>query len=108
MRGERQAASFLRAKGLRLVECNYHCRFGEVDLIMRDDEQWVFVEVRSRTSSRFMHPLQSIGPAKQRRLWLTAQFYLQRLPQGQFSEARMDVVTVLGGRCEWIPNAFTC
>jgi putative endonuclease len=103
---ERQAARYLKRRGLKWVTSNYHSRFGEIDLVCKDGDQWVFVEVRSRSSSCFMQPVESINPAKQRRLRLTAEAYLQRLPGGSQASGRFDVVSVVAGRCQWIKNAF--
>lgn len=103
---ERQAARYLKRQGLTWVASNFRSRFGEIDLIFRDGEQWVFVEVRSRSRDSFMQPEESIHRSKQRRLWLTAQSYLQQLPQGQLACARFDVVSIVARKCHWIKNAF--
>jgi putative endonuclease len=102
---ERQAARYLKRQGLKWVQSNYRSRLGEIDLIFKEGSQWVFVEVRSRRSSLFMQPEESINKAKQRRLWLTGQTYLQQLPDSQAS-ARFDIVSVLEGECHWVKNAF--
>lgn len=103
---ERRAARYLKAQGLSLVEYNYSSRFGEIDIVLKDQEQWIFVEVRSRAQANFMRPEESISLPKQRRLWLTGQAYLQQLPNGSHASARFDVVAVLAGECQWIQNAF--
>ena len=103
---ERQAGRYLKKQGLRLLQYNYASRFGEIDIVLKDQEQWVFVEVRSRSSNRFMRPEESINRAKQRRLWLTGQCYLQQLNDQEMASARFDVVTVLAGQCSWIKNAI--
>ena len=103
---ERKAGRYLKKQGLRLVEYNFSSRFGEIDIILKEQQQWVFVEVRSRTRKAFMRPEESIDRAKQRRLWLTGQAYLQQLQDGEWVSARFDVVTVLAGDCSWIRNAF--
>lgn len=104
---ERAAGRYLKKQGLRLVQYNFMSRFGEIDIVMKDQVQWVFVEVRSLLSGHFMHPIESIDRRKQRRLWLTGQAYLQRLPAGDQAFARFDVVTILSGKCHWIANAFS-
>lgn len=104
-RAELRALSYLRGQGLCLHCKNYRTRFGEIDLIMRDHQQWVFIEVRSRTSNEFMDPVETIGPGKQRRLWLSGQLFLQDVDGGDF--ARFDVVTIIAGQePRWIVNAF--
>ncbi len=89
---EQIACDYLQQHGLVLLEQNYHCRRGEIDLIMRDDETLVFVEVRARRSDRFGSALESITVDKQSRIIATAQHYLQqnRLQQN----CRFDVVTL--------------
>ena len=91
--GEAQARTLLEEKGFCFVGSNYSCRWGEIDLIMLDGASLVFVEVRLRRSTRFGTPLESITAAKQRRLVLSAQDYLQRHPhQGPL---RFDIVGIL-------------
>ena len=79
-RYEREAEALLMAHGLTLVERNWHCRFGEIDLIMRDGATLVFVEVRRRNSQRFGGSAASIGREKQARIERAAELYLSRLP----------------------------
>jgi putative endonuclease len=102
---EQQACGYLQAKGLRLVDKNYRCRHGEIDLIMLDGEVLVFIEVRYRRSGLFGGALASIDMRKQRKLISTASHYLQA--QGQRCAARFDVVAIDGnGQIDWVPNAF--
>ncbi|WP_293765923.1 YraN family protein [uncultured Aquitalea sp.] len=103
---EDRALAFLQARGLKLVERNWHCRGGELDLVMRDGPVWVFVEVRHRASARFGDAAASITPAKQRKLLHAAQVYL--------SERRVDapcrfdaVLTVGESEPEWLKNILT-
>lgn len=102
---ERCAARYLKKKGLILIEKNAYCRFGEIDLIMQEEDTWVFVEVRSRRQADFMHPFESINHRKQQALWRTAQWYMQGNGLHD-AEARFDAVSVVAGQCEWIKNAF--
>lgn len=76
-RGEQLAAERLQALGYRLVERNYRCPAGEIDLIALAGERWVFVEVRTRRGSRFGTPAESITPRKRAHLIASAQHYLQ-------------------------------
>ncbi|QTR50506.1 YraN family protein [Candidatus Thiothrix anitrata] len=102
---EQLACEHLQANGLRLVQQNYRTRSGEIDLIMRDGQLLVFVEVRYRKTQRYGGALQSIDPRKQARIIRTAQHYLQyRAPNAQ---VRFDVVAVEGDNgINWIKNAF--
>lgn len=104
---EQLAASYLLRQQLILVEQNYSCRFGEIDLIMRENETLVFVEVRMRSSDVFGGAAASITATKQKKLLRTARHYIA----GRKAEpaCRFDVVLLSGtnGRdVEWIKDAF--
>lgn len=105
---ERHAADWLMARGLTLEASNQHAKGGELDLVMRDGETLVFVEVRHRADCRHGHPLETITPTKQRRLIRAARFYLQR---NRLSCAcRFDVLAVTGTpprlEFDWVAGAF--
>lgn len=91
--GERIAEEFLRKKGYKLVERNYRCRGGEVDLIVLDRRVVVFVEVKTRTDHGFGNPLEAVEPRKQRRMILAAQLFLHRKKLHE-RDARFDVVGI--------------
>lgn len=102
---EQLARAYLGRQGLRPVASNYSCRLGEIDLIMRDTDTLVFVEVRYRASEGFGTPAETVGPRKQRRLAAAASHYLQQyrldLP------CRFDVLAIgAGDRIDWIRDAF--
>ena len=103
------ALRYLEARGLTLVARNFRCRTGELDLIMRDREQLVFVEVRRRRHSRYGTPAESVTRTKQQRLLRAAAFYLQR-QRLLDAPCRFDVVAILQAedepRMEWIRDAF--
>ena len=102
------ACRYLEARGLSLVTRNFRCRVGELDLIMLDADQLVFVEVRSRRHSRYGTPAESVTRTKQQRLLRAAAFYLQR--QHLDLPCRFDVVAILQAegtpQMEWIRDAF--
>ena len=102
------ALRYLEARGLTLVTRNFRCRTGELDLIMRDGQHLVFVEVRSRGHNRFGTPAESVTRRKQQRLLRAAAFYLQR--QHLDLPCRFDVVAILQAsdepQVEWIRDAF--
>ncbi len=107
--GESLAAEFLASKGCRVVERNFRCAVGEIDLVVHDGKTLVFVEVKSRRGLRYGLPQEAVSIAKQRRLTRLAQWYIQdRRLEGL--PARFDVVAVTwsGGKPEltWIVNAF--
>ena len=87
---EALAASYLATRGLTIVQRNYRCRGGEIDLIARDGEVLVFVEVRLRRNRAFGTAAESITAPKRRRLRLAARHYLARL--GREPPCRFDAV----------------
>ena len=91
--GEKLARDFLKNKGYRIAETNYRCPEGEIDIIARHDDYLVFVEVRTKTSSAFGSPEESITPAKREKMKATAYHYQQthhNLPPSW----RIDVVVI--------------
>jgi putative endonuclease len=101
---EEQALVFLQSRGLKLVERNFRCRGGELDLIMRAGAVLVFVEVRQRSAGDYGGAAASITPAKVRRLVVAAQTWMLRLPSQP--ACRFDVVTVDGERIGWLRNVI--
>ncbi|AON57070.1 YraN family protein [Herbaspirillum seropedicae] len=101
---EQQALTHLRQQGLQLLERNYRCQGGEIDLIMREGDTVVFVEVRARASASYGGAAASVTPAKQRRLILAAQRWLQA--QAGTPPCRFDVVTLDGQQLQWLRNAI--
>jgi len=106
LQAEQLAATYLTQQGLKIVAQNYHCRFGEIDLIMQDGKTLVFVEVRLRTNSQFGSAASSITPQKQQKLILTAQHFLQ---QHGDCACRFDAILMHKAdlqHIEWLRNAF--
>lgn len=110
VQGERWAVEHLVRNGYQIVECNYRCKMGEIDIIAKDKHVMCFVEVKMRASQDQGHPLESITPAKQRKLSLSALSFLQEHDLLHRQEARFDVVAIVedeeGPRIEIIQNAF--
>jgi len=102
--GEDAALVRLRQHGLALVERNFRCKGGEIDLIMRDGDALVFVEVRKRADAMHGGAAASVTPAKQKRLIVAAQHYLQRyrMPPA----CRFDVIAIDGDDLVWLKNAI--
>jgi len=104
---EKLAADFLQRNGLRLIESNYRCRAGEIDLILKDGATLVFAEVRLRSNAGFGGAAASITAAKQAKIVRTAQLYLQQ--HHIDAPCRFDALlldSLDAGRIEWIKNAF--
>jgi putative endonuclease len=102
--GEDAALAYLQRRGLQVVERNFRCKGGEIDLVMQDGAALVFVEVRQRADMRHGGAAASVTPAKQARLLRAAQFYLlrYRLPP----PCRFDVIAIDGGQLRWLKNAI--
>lgn len=110
---EDTACRYLQQQGLKLVERNYHCRQGEIDLIMRDDITTVFVEVRYRASRSYGSAAETVTSRKQGKILASAQHYLQQNKRAANQPCRFDVIALsadaLQGKhnaIEWISNAF--
>jgi putative endonuclease len=108
-RAERAAARYLVRQGLCLVARNVRVRVGEIDLVMTDGPELVFVEVRYRIRDDFGDGAATVGHLKQQRIIRAASHYLARRA-GNDPPCRFDVVSVAGTperlRFEWIRNAF--
>lgn len=92
--GEDEAVAYLKKQGYRLLQRNYRCRLGEIDIIVMDGETLVFVEVRSRSSGRFGLPQESIHWHKQSKVRKVAQYYLKAVQKEEVA-VRFDVLALL-------------
>lgn len=110
---EARAARFLEQAGLQVLERNFSCKLGEIDIICSAGSQLVFVEVRRRSNPHFASAAASVTRGKQRRLLRTAQFYLQRRGWSNSRPCRFDVIafspSTTAGKdgIQWLQNAFT-
>ncbi|AQZ94735.1 YraN family protein [Halopseudomonas phragmitis] len=110
---ERQAERLLLKAGLRLLARNYRCKQGELDLVMRDRDTVVFVEVRYRRKSQWGSAAETVDWRKQKRVQIAAQHYLLTHPHLANHPCRFDVVAADGNpedpdAYRWIREAFTC
>jgi len=107
--GEAKAAEFLRKKHYTLVAAGYYCKFGEIDLIVRDRKFLVFVEVKLRKNAKFAQALEYVDHRKQDKLRMTASMYLSENPTKL--QPRFDVIEVVKDgekfKVRRIENAFT-
>ncbi len=104
---EKIAAGYLAKKGLTLIEMNYRCRWGEIDLVLRDRGTIVFAEVRLRRSQNFGGAAYSVDRRKQARIIAAARHYLAGK---QDAPCRFDVVLLASlepSRIEWVRDAFS-
>lgn len=103
---EQQALAFLQTQGLLLICQNFYCRFGEIDLIMSDQDTLVFIEVRYRKNQDFGGATGSVTAQKQNKLIKTAKHYLSQLDNEPY--CRFDVVAISADSTQpqWIQDAF--
>ena len=102
--GEDRAADYLGRRGLAIVSRNYRTRLGEIDLVAREGDTLVFVEVRLRKGERFGGAVGSITPRKRARIVAAARQYLMRL--NRVPACRFDVVALDGDEVRWLRGAF--
>jgi putative endonuclease len=107
--GEILACTFLEEKGYQILERNWKNRFEEIDVIARDGDELVIVEVKTRSSTAFGNPEQAVGLRKQRLLVNAAESYI--LKHDSHLETRFDIVTVIlegtSSRVQHLPRAFS-
>lgn len=109
---ENLALNYLQKQGLIRLQENYSCKHGEIDLIMRDNEFIVFIEVRYRKKTQFGHPLETINYAKQKKIIKTIQYFLIKNPQFNQLACRIDAVAINSqtqsrpDEIDWIKNAI--
>ena len=102
---ERKAAAYLETKGYEILEFNFHCRMGEIDIVAKDGEYLVFCEVKYRTTNTYGTPTEAISVRKKKHISKVAQYYLyqhglQNVP------IRFDVVGIQGTEMVLYKNAF--
>lgn len=106
-RYERRAGEYLESLGYKIIEYNYRCRKGEIDLIAKDGEYLVFCEVKFRKDSRKGHPSEAVDYRKQRIISKCAMYYLMEHGLSDIP-CRFDVVGMEGGEVLLIKDAFDC
>jgi len=108
-KGEALAVHRLKKAGYKIIETNYRTQLGEIDIVAKDNDTIVFVEVKSRRSLHFGNPKQAVTLQKQKKISIVALYYLKTTGQSN-AKARFDVVTVISNRdqsrVEIIKNAF--
>ena len=104
---ERMAEKHLKRNGLITMVTNYVSPFGEIDLIMKENKTLVFIEVRSLSSLKHGHPLETINLKKQQRIIKTAQCFLQENSQYKNQYCRFDAISLdKNQNIIWIKHAF--
>jgi len=107
---EQLAQKVLASHGLKLIEKNFRCKVGEIDLILLDQDCIVFTEVRARTSKQVMHPFESIDVYKQQKIVCAAEFFLLKNPRYADYLCRFDAIAIDFSQAKpslsWIKDAF--
>lgn len=102
---EKIAGKYLEEQGYQVLEYNYRCRGGEIDIIAKDGGYLVFCEVKYRNTEEKGHPFEAVSLAKQRRISKCAMYYVSQ--KGLSDRAcRFDVVGILDGEIQLLKNAF--
>ena len=104
-RAERKAKDFLIAQGLRFITQNYRCKMGEIDLVLRDGDTWVFVEVKYRSDTAHGEPVEFFTAVKQRRVLNAVKLFLLDNQLNEFhTSIRIDVIAIHGDALQWFKN----
>lgn len=103
---EQKAAEYLKSLGWRILERNFRCRTGEIDLIALEGAVLVFVEVKYRRSSAYGNPAEAVDARKQRTICRVADYYRMRHGISEDCSVRFDVAAIQGGEICLIRNAF--
>jgi len=104
-RYEKLTGAYLQSKGYRILEFNYRCRFGEIDIVAMHGECLVFCEVKYRKDASYQDPLEAIGADKQRVISRCAMYYLMKHDMEDMV-CRFDVVGIVGDKVQVIQDAF--
>lgn len=105
--GETAAAAFLEKQGVRILLCNYRCPFGEIDLIGKEGETFLMIEVKMRNGRTQGYPCEAVNQQKQRKICRTYDHFRMKYQLDEYVPVRFDVVEVDGRYdCRWIRNAF--
>lgn len=103
---EKKAAEYLAACGMKIVECNYRNRQGEIDIIGYHEGYLVFVEVKHRSSADKGYAAEAVTLRKQQKICRVADYYRYTHGLGRNTAVRYDVVAVQGESIEWLQNAY--
>ena len=105
------ALRYLQKHNMTLLERNFRSRFGEIDLIMQENNTIIFVEVRARKNTAFLHPAETVDYSKRNKIRKTSQVFMQKTSAGNRYDWRFDVITLIGRKenemqIDWIKSAF--
>ena len=103
--GEALAFNYLKENDYKILNTNFSCKLGEIDIIAEKDKYIIFVEVKARSSKKFGMPCEAVTYQKQQHIKRTALYYLQKT-KNLDKFCRFDVIEILDGKINHIENAF--
>lgn len=103
--GEAEAYAEVKKRGLKIIKTNYKNKIGEIDIIAKDKDYFVFIEVKARSTKKFGLPRESVTYDKQRKIRLVALAFLKQI-NNLDAKCRFDVIDILDGEITYIENAF--
>ncbi len=103
---EQVACKYLVSEGYQILERNYFCKIGEIDIVARDDKYLAFVEVKYRSNLKMGSPFEAVDRHKQQKIYRTAQYYIADKKISPDTPCRFDVVSILGDEITLLRGAF--
>ena len=103
---EKRAADELMRRGYIIYETNFRCKFGEIDIVAKDGEYLVFVEVKYRKNADAGDPTEAVDYRKKKKICFTAKYYMMKHKISEYTPIRFDVVSILGDKFSLYKNAF--
>ena len=103
---EKKAGAFLKSRGLTILQYNFRTQCGEIDIVAKDRETTVFVEVKYRKDAGKGLPEEAVDSRKQGKICRVADYYRMLHHMGDYSPVRFDVVAICGEEIRWYQNAF--
>ena len=103
---EQEAKQYLESLGYEILETNFYAKGGEIDLIAREGEYLVFIEVKYRSTEKNGNPLEAVTLQKQNKILRTANYYMYKNQIPEYTPCRFDVVAILGKEIVLIKDAF--
>ena len=107
-KGEKIAVDFLKLHNYTIIEKNFFCRQGEIDIIAIERDCLCFIEVKYRKNEKAGDPLEAVDKRKQQKIIQTAQYYLLTHSKYQSVKCRFDAVGILGEEIRLVRDAFLC
>lgn len=104
---EQKAVAYLEENGFQILELNFYCRQGEIDIVGIHQDCLVFVEVKYRKNPQTGYPEEAVDIKKQMKICRTSDYYRLKHPEQENRQVRYDVVAICGEQVKWYRNAFS-